>query len=102
MNARQATPQTAQEAPIVILRPSEKYFEQMCQLDAKCYPLEEDKTQWITPDYYRSQMIHFPEGQFIAVDTATDQVVGLTQSMRVDFDPEQPLLESWYQTTNYG
>jgi hypothetical protein len=90
-----------QDAPIAIIPPSERYFGQMAELDAVCY-LVEDRGEWATPDYYRHQLANFPEGQFIAVDTATDRVIGLTASMRVNFNPAMPLLESWYQTTNYG
>lgn len=94
------TPQQ-DEALIAILPSSERYFEQMCALDALCYLITE-QSEWATPDYYRAQLQNFPEGQFIAVDTASDRVVGYTASMRVDFDPKQPLLESWNHTTNYG
>jgi hypothetical protein len=44
----------------------------------------------------------FPEGQFVAVDTATAQVIGMTTSMQIDFNPEQPFVESWLTTTDYG
>ncbi|MBE2183402.1 MAG: hypothetical protein IAE89_08240 [Anaerolineae bacterium] len=102
MLAVQAAPHLRREdAPIAILPPSERYFEQMCELDAVCY-LIEDRKAWATPKYYRAQSANFAEGQFIAVDTGTDRVVGLTSCMRIDFDPKQPLLSSWNHTTNYG
>jgi GNAT superfamily N-acetyltransferase len=45
----------------------------------------------------------FPHGQYIAVDESHhDRVVGLTVSMRVQFDPKRPqsLIEPWRITTN--
>jgi hypothetical protein len=44
----------------------------------------------------------FPEGQYVAVDSEADRVVGMTVSMRIDFDPAQPFLEPWTTTTDYG
>jgi hypothetical protein len=92
-----------EKASIVIVPSSERYFTQMEQLIRDAYgmaPGEVDPAS--TAEKFRMQAQVFPEGQFIAVDTRTDRVVGLTASMRIDFDPSQPLLESWNHTTNYG
>jgi GNAT superfamily N-acetyltransferase len=42
----------------------------------------------------------FPEGQFVALEAG--QVVGLTASMRIAFDPEKPFIEGWYETISDG
>ncbi len=42
----------------------------------------------------------FPEGQFIALHKG--RIVGLTVSMRLPFDPENPFIESWFTTISMG
>jgi hypothetical protein len=80
---------------------TDRYIPQIADVDKACYPLSEtdlaDAVQ-----YYRAQVANFGDGHYIAVDTASDRVVGYTVAMRVDFDPTQPLLHSWYETTSYG
>jgi len=51
---------------------------------------------------YLNQIRAFPEGQFVAIDRATHQVVGRTASMRYHFDPTRSLLESWSASTGDG
>jgi hypothetical protein len=96
-------PVTRQNAPLLIAPSAPQYAEQMEKLIAMTYgiPLEES-ANGISADKFRNHMRVFPEGQFIALDAQTHRVVGLTASMRIDFDPRYPLLESWVTTTNYG
>jgi ribosomal protein S18 acetylase RimI-like enzyme len=56
----------------------------------------------IFEEQFRAHMRVFPQGQYIAVDTDRDTVVGLTVSMRVAFDPKhpRPLIEPWRTVTN--
>jgi hypothetical protein len=77
-----------------------KHAMQISELTCRTYgfPIEDS----YTVDEVLSQIKHFPEGQFVAADTRTDKVVGYTMSMRLDYNPEYPLLESWVETTNYG
>ena|SRR5215213_3736786 len=89
-----------QDSPLVVVPSSAKYAEQMVDLMAAAYGCPPEETY--TPEQFRTQIRVFPEGQFIALDTRTDRVVGLTISMRVNFDPQHALLESWVETTNYG
>lgn len=49
-----------------------------------------------------AQIATFPEGQFVALDRVSGQVVGRTASMRYSFDPEHPLLDSWTESTGDG
>ena len=87
---------------IVAIRPSEQYFGQMEALQADAYSCKLGEDGLLTADHFRKHLEVFPEGQFIAVETETDRVVGMTVSMRLDFNPSQPLLDSWNATTNYG
>ncbi len=88
-------------APIAIMPTSERYISQIVDVDRACYPIS-DADVADSVNYYRSQLANFADGHYVAVDGATDRVVGYTVAMRVDFDPAQPLLHSWYETTNYG
>lgn len=56
----------------------------------------------ITAAKARQHVKQFPAGQYVALDAATNQVIGMTVSMRINFDPAQPFLESWYATTSNG
>ncbi len=84
-------------AKIVVQPTTEQYVGQMDQLSRLVYGYDFDRTS-----EFRSQVRRFPEGQFIALDVETDQVVGYTSCMRLDFNPAEPLLESWADTTGYG
>jgi hypothetical protein len=98
-------PQAAcQSSPslIAVIQPSERYFGQMETLQADAYSCKLGEDGLLTADHFREHLRVFPEGQFIAVDTETDRVVGMTVSMRVDYNSAQPLLDSWNATTNYG
>jgi GNAT superfamily N-acetyltransferase len=58
-----------------------------------------------TAAMFRRHLEVFPEGQFVALDTALpegEQVIGLASSMRLAFDLAHPHLESWYKTTGDG
>lgn len=89
---------------IVVIPSSEQYVEKMEQLQMLVYqPTPEEGLDGIlTADCFRNHLRVFPEGQFIAVDTATDEVVGLTASMRLNFNPAESLLDSWRATTGDG
>lgn len=63
---------------------------------------EEGLNGILTAEAFRNHLRVFPEGQFIAVDTKTDSVVGLTVSMRLDFNPAFSLLDSWEAATGDG
>lgn len=91
------------ETHIVVIPSSEKYADQMEVLDRIGYDIAPDSDEPVTTaDMFRNHIRVFPEGQFIALEVETDRVVGLTSSMRVDFDPSKPLLDSWAKTTGYG
>jgi hypothetical protein len=58
--------------------------------------------EWFGADQYQSRIAHFPEGQLVALDNTTGEVVGMTSSMRFQFDPDATFLEEWDRTTGYG
>src|SRR5690606_29910203 len=92
-------PSYSRNAEIEIVPSQPRHVDQM--VDVMCAAYDVPAVETYTPEQFLSQVRVFPEGQFVAVD-ANDRVVGLTISMRVDYQPEQPLLESWIETTNYG
>ena len=57
---------------------------------------------WFAAEQYRSRIEHFPAGQFIALEDATGRVVGMTSSMRFNYNPESTFVEDWDRTTGYG
>lgn len=93
----------ARQNGIAIIPSSAQYAEQMEALTGSVYginPREEDDS--LNADHFRHHLNVFPEGQFIAVDTRTDTVLGLTVSMRTHFNPDRPTLEPWWQVIGYG
>jgi len=94
------------DAQIVVIPSQSKYVEQMEELHQRAYGYRAsgitDCDECLTAQKFLNHLRVFPEGQFIALDTATDQVVGSTVSMRMDFDPANPVLEAWVKTTDFG
>lgn len=67
----------------------------------------DDPGECLRADHFRHHLALFPEGQFVALMQADDpdqpqRVVGLTASMRIDFDPENPFVEPWTETISGG
>lgn len=88
---------------IVVMPSSEKYVEGMQKLQVMAYnPAPDEMDTILVAEKFRNHLRMFPEGQFVAVDTATDEVVGLTASMRLQFNPAEALLASWNATTGDG
>jgi len=87
---------------IAVIHSTEAYFGRMEALQADAYSCKLGEEGLLTADHFREHLRVFPEGQFIAVEPETGRVVGMTVSMRMDFNPSQPLLDSWNATTSYG
>jgi hypothetical protein len=98
--ARQSAAHAPSARQIVIQPSSSRYIDQMDALSHTVYSYDSESRA----DEFASQLRHFPEGQFIALDMSAAQprVVGYTASMRLDFDPSYPLLDPWAATTGYG
>lgn len=88
---------------IVVVPSQVKYAVGIEQLQAEVYQTDpHDWDDMITAEKAITHLSIFPEGQFVAVDVETDKVIGMTVSMRIDFDLSQPFLEPWTTTTDYG
>lgn len=98
----QSKEEPASTNAIVILPSSAAYVQQMEDLMAisyRCDPRDlAQKT--FNAEHFRQHLRVFPEGQFMALDTHLDRVVGVTVSMRMDYD--QPKIEPWWEKTGYG
>ena len=57
---------------------------------------------WFGADQYASRIKHYPEGQYIALDNDSGAVIGMTSSMRFQYNPEITFLEEWDHTTGFG
>lgn len=93
----------SEPASIIVVPSHAKYAYGIEQLQAEAY--QADPHEWddmITAEKALSHLAMFPEGQFVAVDTATDKVIGMTTAMRIDFNPDEPFVEPWTTTTDYG
>lgn len=79
------------------------YAPQMEDLMHACYgTTRQDPFHIFTEAMFRSHQHNFPEGQYIAVEQATDRVVGLTVSMRKHFNLRMPHLDEWWSSTGNG
>jgi hypothetical protein len=88
---------------IIVIPSAARYAEQMEDLLHVCYGTTRDEPEQVfTAAMFRQHLDVFPAGQFIAVDTATDTVVGVTVSMRVNFNPQQRMTEGWWASIGYG
>ena len=99
----QSDKEPASQNGIAVIPSSARYAEQMEKVTGIVYevnPREEDSC--FNADHFRAHLNVFPEGQFTAVDTKTDTVVGLTASMRYNFNPDRPTLEPWWHVSGYG
>ncbi|MEO0564676.1 MAG: hypothetical protein AAF125_21405 [Chloroflexota bacterium] len=93
----------SEPASLIVVPSHARHAAGIEQLQAEVYSA--DPHEWddmITAEQALTHQQLFPEGQFVAVDRETDQVIGMTVSMRIDFDPAQPFLEPWTTTTDYG
>jgi hypothetical protein len=93
----------SEPASINIVPTQPKHAAGIEALQAEVY--QADPHEWddmITAEQLLTHLQMFPEGQYVAVDTATSRVVGMTVSMGIHFDPASPFLEPWTQTTDYG
>jgi hypothetical protein len=88
---------------IVVIPSALDYAEEMQDLQFLIYDATpDDYGDCLTAAKFRQHLQAFPEGQFVALDTETGRIVGITASLRMRFDPERPFLESWATTTGDG
>lgn len=91
-------------ASYIIIKPTTAaYADSMERLTSIVYNMDaRAEEECLDARHFRHHVDVFPEGQFIAVDTRTDEVVGLTVSMLVDFDPLVPHHGSWWDAIGQG
>ena len=99
-------PRQNRDTQIAVVPSSAKYLGQMemCHQLAYGYTLDnasEVDGEALTAEKFRQHLAIFPEGQFMALDKATDRVVGLTVSMRVNLNAHDAA-KSWSELTNDG
>jgi hypothetical protein len=89
---------------IVVVPAQAKHAQGIVAIDEAAYFSDADDpyTSDAIEKQFLSQIAVFPEGQFVAIDVDTNQVVGRTASMRYHYDPTRSLLESWAASTGDG
>jgi GNAT superfamily N-acetyltransferase len=100
------TTQSASRNPDILIQQSTPTYalqmEELFRLVFDPQSTHETCEECIDAAQYTHHMTLFPEGQFIALERATDRVVGVTTSMRCHYDPAHPHLERWYQSVGEG
>ncbi len=88
---------------IAILPGAPEYAQPMEELTGIVYGIDpRDDDKCLNADHYRHHLAVFPEGQFVAVDTETNQVVGLTLGMRTNRGPHNPMIAQWWDVIGQG
>ena len=107
MHTHLTRPRQNRDTQIAVVPSSAKYLGQMEMCHQLAYGYTADDaasgldSEALTAAKFRQHLAIFPAGQFIAVDKATDRVVGLTVSMRVDLKAHDAA-KSWAELTNDG
>lgn len=100
--AKQITPATDS---IVILPTDPEYLSELESVQFRAYEVDElyrNHPEMLNAEKFANHLRVFPEGQFMAMDTHTGDIVGTCTSMMIPFEETQPLLKSWRQTTANG
>lgn len=97
-------PKQSGEAQIVVLPASSRYADQMerCHQVAYDYVPSPDDPEALTAAKFSQHLHIFPAGQFMALDRATDTVVGTSSNMLLNFDLHKPDVRSWAEITHDG
>ncbi len=92
------------DATLVVIPSTRRYVQQMerCHQLAYGYLPEAGDDEDMTADKYAHHLQIFPEGQFIALDTRTDTVVGVATSMRIHVPHHSSFLGTWADVTGGG
>ncbi len=90
---------------IIILPTDPDYLDQLVTLQRAAYnvsPQDYDHPELLQATDFANHLRVFPEGQFMALDPLSDQVVGSCTSMIIAHDITQPITATWAETTAYG
>ncbi|MBK8020584.1 MAG: GNAT family N-acetyltransferase [Chloroflexi bacterium] len=92
---------TELQSEILIVPSAPEYVAQMEDLMHAAYGTSrENPDEIFTEAMFLHHIATFPEGQYVALDG--ERVIGLTVSMRIHYDPAQPILESWWSIAGDG
>lgn len=92
-----ATPIVVQPAAIGFVDLMER-----CHQQAYGYGPDQLDAESLTAEKFRNHLSVFPEGQFVALDSRSRQVVGTSTNMRRDFDFARDSAVSWAELTKDG
>jgi hypothetical protein len=97
-------PRQGRETQIVVLSAAERYVRQMekCHQLAYGYSPAPWEPEALTAEKFRQHIRLFPEGQFTALEAASDTVIGTSSNMRLDVDLNKHSVKSWAEITNDG
>jgi len=90
---------------IVILPSDPAYIDQLVDVQRRGYnltPADYDHPEVLTAAKFDNHLRVFPQGQFMALDTETDRVVGTCTSLIIAHDIATPFTEPWGVTTRDG
>lgn len=89
---------------IQIIPTTEAHADGIDALMASVYHVDprDEREKTLNAAHIRQHLHVFPEGQFVAVDTTSGQVVGVTVSMRIAYDPRRPLNAPWWELIGHG
>jgi hypothetical protein len=95
------------DAEIVVIPSTSNYAEEMEQLHQLVYGYSQadisgDDDETLTAAKFRNHLRMFPDGQFTALDRRTNEVVGVTVSMLMNYDPARLVHEPWVKLTDFG
>ncbi|HEX2907704.1 MAG TPA: hypothetical protein VHO69_12625 [Phototrophicaceae bacterium] len=92
------------DATVVVIPGTLRYVNQMerCHQLAYGYEPGQGDDEDLTAEKYAYHLQIFPEGQFLALDTQTDLVIGMATSMQVNLPHDHSFIASWSHTTGGG
>ncbi len=85
------------KSEIIVRRTEKEDFPQIIKLSRKIYPNDDP---WKEKEL-ASHLEVFPEGQFVAVETGTSEIVGMSASLIISWE-DYHIEESWHDFTNGG
>jgi hypothetical protein len=98
-----STTNAAVGSQIIVTQAQPKYAQGMEDLIRAVYEVPADvPIDDLGAEQFRSHMSIFPEGQLVALDAATNRVVGTSTNLLMNFDLSKPVLKPWLETVDYG
>lgn len=99
MSARKDEPNST----ITVVPSATQYVDQMTELISLVYGFSvEELDKYRYSEKLASGITVFPAGQYMALDTEHDRLIGFSSSMQIDYNPRFPLRKSWEEETADG